>query len=1312
MSDDDFSDDFDDELEQALNKPAVNRQVQETVIRRNEPAQRTLMGARVENEPAQYEEIRREITYGPTHHKTNALDMNTFIYPSNLDMRDYQYDIIVKSFYKNLLCAIPTGMGKTFIASTLMLNYYRWFKEGKIIFMAPTRPLVAQQIQACLGVTDIPSSDTAILLDKTRKNRQVIWNDKRVFFTTPQVVENDLKAGTLNPKEIVCLVIDEAHRARGNYAYTNVVKFIDRFNTSYRVLALTATPAADIEGVQEVVDNLHISQIEIRTEESIDIVKYMKRKETVRIKVGLNSEMEDIIELLSDAINPVLKQANEANIYDVTDPSKINAFLVMQKSQAVIKNPTLHEGIKWKYYFILQVIGYVGQMLRRLKIYGVRTFYSYYQNKCKEFRTKYSMGKSTNKTSAGFFYHDALKKIEVICDKVLADPSYVSHPKLEHMIDELMTFFQHKKNSRVIIFTELRESALEIVKCIDSVAGEECKAHIFIGQAKGKEGFDEEEFTRKHAPKGRGKQKKLEREEREREALEKKEQKKQLEAQQRAASRTGTSEEAQLQGMNQKTQKDLIKKFKKGEFNILVATSIGEEGLDIGEVDLIICYDSTSSPIKNIQRMGRTGRKNDGKVILLLASNEETKFDQAMEGYAFVQKQIAQDYLDMHKSDRIVPKEIQPKCVKQFIDIPEENLAIAKGEDEEQVIKYATQAMLGKTPKSKKTATKKTTKQGKILGVRNTVQAEKQQPKVTKKFFMPDNVEVGFVKSSKLVKKVGATGNKSNNSNNTSISLDSDEEESHTSAEKSKVNNKIIKEGKSFEKADLLDDLFSSSPTKPKQPSIANPTKPRTFFRPDVNAVEDPGRRIEQVEFSDSEAAAEHDNIKSADGDQNVMDEAQDELEIRSDSEDEFRRPMTPEYEKADFLASSPKENRDVDQSEVEEVEDSGSEKESIHSDDGEQDDTNNGIEVLRETQAKSITPQKRSSGTTMSGNKHPRVNNNEVLDSILSFKAFEQDNDNEVYSYVQPYEEAKKIMDKQYENDPAFSEDVSFETSESSKPKAKTAKTPKSKKNTKRVETPAEKSTGKKRKKAENVESNKPKVDITNLLRESSRKPAKSLGARRRKVDLSTIKKEQIIDLDDESDLGSQHDYPRKVIPNRRRQKSPEFPAYLSQKDRVVGNVFGKNDGFLTDDEKKEFFSEYYTSVEVNPLGPDPSLSARKLKTTAEIGHSRVGLRFINLIHMIRPPNSKSLARLIKQLDQNKNMRYKDEIRPSDVIVQEDKIEYVKGKTKQKAPEVSIEIDDESDDEESVLDTDRPGGVGFTSVSLLSDDDHEFKSL
>ena len=54
--------------------------------------------------------------------------------------------------------------------------------------------------------------------------RKLLWQEKRVFFLTPQVLQNDLGRGALSAKEIVCLVFDEAHKALGNHAYCQVCK--------------------------------------------------------------------------------------------------------------------------------------------------------------------------------------------------------------------------------------------------------------------------------------------------------------------------------------------------------------------------------------------------------------------------------------------------------------------------------------------------------------------------------------------------------------------------------------------------------------------------------------------------------------------------------------------------------------------------------------------------------------------------------------------------------------------------------------------------------------------------------------------------------------------------------------------------------------------------------------------------------------------------------------------------------------------------------------------------------------------------------
>lgn len=91
---------------------------------------------------------------------------NVWIYPTNYPIRDYQFQIVEKALMMNTLVTLPTGLGKTFIAAVLMYNYYRWYPHGKVIFMAPTKPLVAQQIEACYNIMGIPESDTAELTGK------------------------------------------------------------------------------------------------------------------------------------------------------------------------------------------------------------------------------------------------------------------------------------------------------------------------------------------------------------------------------------------------------------------------------------------------------------------------------------------------------------------------------------------------------------------------------------------------------------------------------------------------------------------------------------------------------------------------------------------------------------------------------------------------------------------------------------------------------------------------------------------------------------------------------------------------------------------------------------------------------------------------------------------------------------------------------------------------------------------------------------------------------------------------------------------
>ncbi len=109
-------------------------------------------------------------------------------------------------------------------------------------------------------------------------------------------------------------------------------------------------------------------------------------------------------------------------------------------------------------------------------------------------------------------------------------------------------------------------------------------------------------------------------------------------------------------GLKQKKQVEAVQKFRDGEYKVLIATRVGEEGLDISEVNLVIFYDNVPSSIRYIQRRGRTGRKDTGKLIVLIA--KET----IDETYYWIGKRKITSAKGMgEKMTKILQNKIEPK---------------------------------------------------------------------------------------------------------------------------------------------------------------------------------------------------------------------------------------------------------------------------------------------------------------------------------------------------------------------------------------------------------------------------------------------------------------------------------------------------------------------------------------------------------------------------------------------------------------------------------------------------------------------------
>ncbi|MBN2367784.1 hypothetical protein JXC34_02105, partial [Candidatus Woesearchaeota archaeon] len=184
----------------------------------------------------------------------------------------------------------------------------------------------------------------------------------------------------------------------------------------------------------------------------------------------------------------------------------------------------------------------------------------------------------------------------------------IEHPKYRELKEILSKYDETKK---IIIFSQYRDSISSLVDTINKLP--EKKAKMFVGQAKKK----------------------------------------------------GT-------GLTQKEQITMINEFSKNEFNVMVMSSVGEEGLDIPSVDVVIFYEPIPSAIRTIQRRGRTGRQDKGEVIVLVAKGTR---DEGYRWSAFHKEQRMHRILKELKRRFHSTIEKKDKKITEFI-LPDEGLEI------------------------------------------------------------------------------------------------------------------------------------------------------------------------------------------------------------------------------------------------------------------------------------------------------------------------------------------------------------------------------------------------------------------------------------------------------------------------------------------------------------------------------------------------------------------------------------------------------------------------------------------------------------
>ena len=332
---------------------------------------------------------------------------------------------------------------------------------------------------------------------------------------------------------------------------------------NHLILGLTASPGHDKNKIKEVSENLFIQDITIKTEEDPDVKPYFNPINIDWIKVEMGPQLEKIRDLVNKSLKVRLKGLKDLGIINTVSVNKRDILKARSKVQRRIGQSVNPPKECFQAISILSAVINLQHALGLLETQGVAPFNDYVGR----------LRKKTTRAAKNILLDPNFSKAVYLAKE--AEEYGLEHPKMKKLIEllklelgmdgqtRLKSLRDEKENEdspKIIVFTQFRDT-LDMIH--ERCEKEGIKSVRFYGQ--------------------------------------------------------GTSDGKK--GLTQKEQKNIIKSFKTGNYDVLISTSVAEEGIDIPAVDLVILYEPVPSEIRMIQRRGRTGRKSSGRMKVLITKN-------------------------------------------------------------------------------------------------------------------------------------------------------------------------------------------------------------------------------------------------------------------------------------------------------------------------------------------------------------------------------------------------------------------------------------------------------------------------------------------------------------------------------------------------------------------------------------------------------------------------------------------------------------------------------------------------------------------
>lgn len=506
----------------------------------------------------------------------------SFLKKNRVYFRQYQNNIISKCKGRNSLIVLPTGLGKTIIGVLLIGDALEKYPESKIIILAPTRPLVSQHKASCEEFLNIHSDAITSFTGKISPEKRILhFKNSKIIVSTPQVIKNDLERGRYDLKHVSLIIFDEAHRTRGNYAYCFIST--EYFNTCQDplILGLTASPGKSSIHIQQLCNKLFIENVIFKTYEDNDVKQYIYDIDTFLEFVDLPIKVLELSAIWYNLFEKFLRFFIEKKLippqkryyskldflgisHDLTLSLKYDSGYLPELSEEqyentlYFKSPRIIDIIKENALNIQSIFSYCSSFISLL--HGKDLLESQNITLFLTFLERLEWKAEQDILSAKRITNS--EHFKFIKNNILqSEIDDYTHPKIDKLFSIVTDELENYHNTKIIIFTQYREMAEFLKEKFKNHFGNQLNVEKFIGQ----------------------------------------------------------STKVNDLGFSQIKQGEIIKKFKEGAIDVLIATSVAEEGLDIPNVDAIIFYEPVPSEIRLIQRRGRTGRHSPGRCYLLVA---------------------------------------------------------------------------------------------------------------------------------------------------------------------------------------------------------------------------------------------------------------------------------------------------------------------------------------------------------------------------------------------------------------------------------------------------------------------------------------------------------------------------------------------------------------------------------------------------------------------------------------------------------------------------------------------------------------------